>query len=147
MDRDHCGREEEHRVGATDLGRRRIGGVASVGFFCFRRESAFDAAAGLWDGGCPFISMDVTYAAAHLLLFFFSFGFSFLFSLVTSSLSFSVDPLHFCTHDMLQGLRLSCWPPWLAQVVQHCKPNWVGHRTPSHWPPHALCFGSRANCS
>jgi hypothetical protein len=51
-----------------------IGGVASVGFFCFRRESAFDAAAGLWDGGCPFISMDVTYAAAHLLLSFFLLG-------------------------------------------------------------------------
>jgi hypothetical protein len=72
-----------------------------VGFCCFRRESAFDAAAGLWDGGCPFISSRSSFTLFFLLasLFFFPL-------LLRRSL-FSVDPLHLCTHYMLSGLRLS----------------------------------------
>jgi hypothetical protein len=137
MDRDHCGREEEHRDRRCCLG----------GLLLLPEGICFRCCCRPLGWRLPFYKHGCHICSRSSSTLFFSFGFSFLFSLVTSSLSFSVDPLHFCTHDMLQGLRLSCWPPWLAQVVQHCKPNWVGHRTPSHWPPHALCFGSRANCS
>jgi hypothetical protein len=88
-----------------------------VGFCCFRRESAFDAAAGLWDGGCPFIS------SRSSSTLFFSFGFSFLFSLITSSLSFLSGPASslYSLHAFRLTLVLMAPLVSLAGVVQQCK--------------------------